>query len=79
MMADLTAWQHRALATSYLILYMDALQVKIREGAHVEIVPSTLPLDVTLDANKDALGIFSRINIGRESAAKYPHKRCVAA
>ena len=34
-MEDVVAWQNRPLEAIYPILYMDALQVKVRDGVHV--------------------------------------------
>jgi putative transposase len=42
-MEDVVAWQNRPLESIYSILYMDALQVKIRDGAHVEVKRITSP------------------------------------
>lgn len=59
-MEDVVAWQNRPLEAIYPILYMDALQVKIRDGAHVVNKAVHLAIGVTLAGNKDVLGIWRR-------------------
>jgi len=65
-MEDVTAWQNRPLDAIYPILYMDALQVKIRDGAHVVSKAVHLAIGVTLAGNKDVLGIW----LGNTEGAK---------
>jgi putative transposase len=65
-MEDVTAWQNRPLESIYPILYMDALQVKIRDGAHVVSKAVHLAIGVTLAGNKDVLGIW----LGHAEGAK---------
>ena len=65
-MEDVTAWQNRPLDAIYPILYMDALQVKIRDGAHVVSKAVHLAIGVALAGNKDVLGIW----LGNTEGAK---------
>jgi len=65
-MEDVIAWQNRPLDAIYPILYMDALQVKIRDGAHVVSKAVHLAIGVTLAGNKDVLGIW----LGNTEGAK---------
>lgn len=65
-MEDVVAWQNRPLDAIYPILYMDALQVKIRDGAHVVNKAVHLAIGVTLAGNKDVLGIW----LGQTEGAK---------
>jgi len=65
-MEDVIAWQNRPLEAIYPILYMDALQVKIRDGAHVVGKAVHLAIGVTLAGNKDVLGIW----LGNTEGAK---------
>jgi putative transposase len=65
-MEDVTAWQNRPLDAIYPILYMDALQVKIRDGAHVVSKAVHLAIGVTLAGNKDVPGIW----LGQTEGAK---------
>lgn len=65
-MEDVIAWQNRPLEAIYPILYMDALQVKIRDGAHVVNKAVHLAIGVTLAGNKDVLGLW----LGQTEGAK---------
>ncbi len=65
-MEDVIAWQNRPLEAIYPILYMDALQVKIRDGTHVVNKAVHLAIGVTLAGNKDVLGIW----LGQTEGAK---------
>jgi putative transposase len=65
-MEDVVAWQNRPLEALYPILYMDALQVKIRDGAHVVNKAVHVAIGVTLAGNKDVLGLW----LGQTEGAK---------
>ena len=65
-MEDVVAWQTRPLEAIYPILYMDALQVKVRDGAHVINKAVHLAIGITLAGNKDVLGIW----LGQTEGAK---------
>ncbi len=65
-MEDVVAWQNRPLEAIYPILYMDALQVKVRDGAHVVNKAVHLAIGVTLAGNKDVLGLW----LGQTEGAK---------
>ncbi|MCA1568521.1 MAG: IS256 family transposase [Acidobacteria bacterium] len=65
-MEDVIAWQNRPLEAIYPILYMDALQVKIRDGAHVVNKAVHLAIGVTLAGNKEVLGLW----LGQTEGAK---------
>ncbi len=65
-MEDIVAWQNRPLESIYPILYMDALQVKIRDGAHVTNKAVHLAIGVTLAGNKEVLGLW----LGQAEGAK---------
>jgi len=65
-MEDVVAWQNRPLEAIYPILYMDALQVKIRDGAHVVNKAVHLAIGVTLAGTKEALGLW----LGQTEGAK---------
>ncbi len=65
-MEDVAAWQTRPLEAIYPVLYMDALQVKIRDGAHVVNKAVHLAIGVTLAGNKDVLGLW----LGQTEGAK---------
>ncbi len=55
---EVKAWQSRPLDSFYPILYLDALQVKIRDGAHVTNKAIYLVIGVTLAGHKEVLGMW---------------------
>jgi putative transposase len=52
------AWQTRPLDEVYPIIYVDALVVKVRDGAHVRNKAAHLVVGVDLDGIKHVLGIW---------------------
>jgi putative transposase len=52
------AWQTRPLDEVYPIMYVDALMVKVRDGAHVRNKAAHLVVGVDLDGIKRVLGIW---------------------
>lgn len=52
------AWQTRPLDEVYPIMYVDALMVKVRDGAHVRNKAAHLVVGVDLDGVKHVLGIW---------------------
>jgi putative transposase len=61
---EVKAWQSRPLNDVYPILYLDALVVKIREGAHVQNRAIHLAIGVTLEGTKEVLGMWTTANEG---------------
>jgi putative transposase len=57
-MEDVRAWQQRPLDDVYPILYLDAFVVKIRDGGSVVRKACYLALGVTLDGERDVLGMW---------------------
>ena len=55
---DAKAWQNRPLERLYPILYLDALQVKIREGQAVRNFACYVAIGVNLEGERDVLGIW---------------------
>jgi putative transposase len=55
---EVKAWQNRPLDALYPILYLDALQVKIRDGAHIRNKAIYLAIGVNLSGIKEVLGIW---------------------
>jgi len=51
-------WQHRPLDPVYPIIYIDALVVKVRDGAHVVNKAAHIVLGVDTDGIKHVLGIW---------------------
>jgi len=52
------AWQTRPLDEVYPIMYVDALMVKVRDGAHVRNKAAHIVVGVDLDGVKHVLGIW---------------------
>lgn len=61
---EVKAWQTRPLDPVYPILYIDALVVKVRDGAHVVNKAAHLVIGVDLDGLKHVLGIWIQANEG---------------
>ena len=55
---DVKAWQTRPLEALYAIVYLDALVVKIRDGAAVRNHACYLAIGVNLEGERDVLGIW---------------------
>ena len=54
-----TSWPvHHVLIAAYPILYLDALQVKIRDGAHVVNKAIYLAIGITLSGTREVLGLW---------------------
>jgi len=61
---EVTAWQSRPLEACYPVLYLDALVVKIRDGAHVANRAAHIAVGVDLDGIKHVLGIWIQASEG---------------
>jgi putative transposase len=55
---DVREWQQRPLDDVYPVLFLDALVLKIREGGTVQRRACYLALGVTVDGERDVLGIW---------------------
>lgn len=55
---EVKAWQNRPLDALYPILYLDALQVKIRDGAHIRNKAIYLAIGINLAGIKEVLGLW---------------------
>jgi putative transposase len=55
---EVRAWQTRPLDPLYPILYLDALQVKVRDGAHVRNKAIYLAIGINLQGAKEVLGLW---------------------
>lgn len=55
---EVKVWQNRPLDVLYPILYLDALQVKIRDGAHIRNKAIYLAIGVNLSGIKEVLGLW---------------------
>src|SRR5665213_3076261 len=55
---EITAWQHRPLEALYPVIYLDALVLKVRDGAHVRNKAAHIAVGVDMDGIKHVLGIW---------------------
>lgn len=55
---EVKGWQNRPLDALYPILYLDALQVKIRDGAHIRNKAIYLAIGINLSGIKEVLGLW---------------------
>lgn len=55
---EVAAWQHRPLEAFYPVIFLDALVVKIRDGAHVTNRAAHIAVGVDMDGVKHVLGIW---------------------
>jgi putative transposase len=61
---DVKAWRQRPLDDVYPILYLDAFVVKIRDGGSVQRKACYLALGVSMDGERDVLGMWFQDNEG---------------
>jgi putative transposase len=57
-MEDVRAWAQRPLEDVYPVIFLDALVLKIREGGSVQRRACYLALGVTVDGDRDVLGMW---------------------
>lgn len=55
---EVKAWQNRPLEEVYPIVYLDALQFKVRDGAHVRNKAIYVAIGVKLNGLKEVLGLW---------------------
>jgi transposase-like protein len=61
---EVLAWQRRPLDSFYPIIYLDAIIVKVRDGAHVRNKAAHIALGVDMDGIKHVLGIWVQATEG---------------
>jgi putative transposase len=61
---EVLAWQRRPLEAFYPVIYLDALVVKVRDGAHVRNKAAHIAVGVDLDGVKHVLGIWVQASEG---------------
>lgn len=61
---EVMAWQRRPLEPFYPVVYLDAIVVKVRDGAHVRNKAAHIAVGVDLDGIKHVLGIWVQTNEG---------------
>jgi len=57
-MDDVRAWAQRPLEDVYPVIFLDAMVLKIREGGSVQRRACYLALGITLDGDRDVLGMW---------------------
>jgi putative transposase len=61
---EVRTWQNRPLEQLYLIVYMDALYVRMRDNGHVQNRAVYVAIGVNLEGNKEVLGLWTSANEG---------------
>jgi putative transposase len=61
---EVTTWQSRPLEAFYPVIYLDALVVKIRDGAHVANRSAYIAVGVDMEGVKHVLGIWIQATEG---------------
>jgi len=61
---DMRAWQNRPLESIYPVIFMDAIFVKIRDNGHITNKAIYFALGVTLEGEKELLGMWLSQNEG---------------
>lgn len=61
---EVLAWQRRPLEAFYPVIYLDALVVKVRDGAHVGNKAAHIAVGVDLEGVKHVLGIWVQTSEG---------------
>ena len=64
---DVKAWQSRPLEALYPIVYLDAIHVKMRTAGHVQTQAVYLALALTLEGDKELLGLW----VGEAEGSKF--------
>jgi transposase-like protein len=66
-MPEVATWQNRPLETVYPFVFMDAIHYKVKEDHQIVTKAAYVVLGITLDGNKDILGIW----IGEHESSKF--------
>jgi transposase-like protein len=61
---EVLAWQRRPLETLYPVIYLDAIVVKVRDGAHVRNKAAHIAIGVDIEGIKHVLGIWVQTSEG---------------
>jgi putative transposase len=63
-MDDVRAWQTRPLDDVYPVVFLDALVLKVRDGGSVQRMACYLALAITMDGDREVLGMWFQHNEG---------------
>jgi putative transposase len=66
-MDEVRAWQNRQLEAVYPIMYLDAIQFKVRDGGHIRNKAVYLAIGIKVDGYKEVLGLW----IAQTEGAKF--------
>jgi putative transposase len=69
-MNDVRAWQQRPLEDVYPIVFLDCLVIKVRDGGSVQRRACYLALGVTLEGDRDVLGMWFEETRARSSGCR---------
>ena len=69
-MDDVREWQQRPLDDVYPVVFLDALVLKVREGGSVQRRACYLALGVTVEGERDVLGIWFQETRARSSGCR---------
>lgn len=61
---EVLAWQSRPLEAFYPVMYLDAIRVKVRDGAHVISKAAHIAIGVDMEGVKHVLGIWIQASEG---------------
>ncbi len=61
---EVRSWQNRPLAAVYPVVYLDALQVRMRDNGHVQNRAVYVAIGVNLEGGKEVLGLWTSANEG---------------
>ncbi len=64
---EVRAWQNRQLEAVYPIMYLDAIQFKVRDGGHIKNKAVYLAIGIGMDGMKEVLGLW----IAQTEGAKF--------
>ena len=64
---EVKTWQNRQLDAVYPIMYLDAIQFKVRDGGHVRNKAIYLAIAINLSGLKEVLGLW----IAQTEGAKF--------
>jgi len=67
---EVLAWQHRPLDGLYPVIYLDAIMIKVRDGAHVTNKAAHIAVGVDMDGIKHVLGIWVQASQGPGSGPR---------
>lgn len=67
LLPKIAAWQNRPLASTYAVLFLDAIHYKVREEQQVVTKAAYVVLGIDLEGRKDVLGFW----IGAHESAKF--------